>query len=141
MFTRRKPAARSVIVLTFQSPKAFLTDAGQRSKSCRASATAVRFGWLDRFFHAGISRFNSSFQYRSIRRARWRMAVNGWRERLGVEGEFQRCLAAGAVGAVPQRKTASVAFGDLAAQQQADAGTAGLGGEEGHEEIAGVRDA
>lgn len=85
--------------------------------------------------------FDSSFRFRLFLQPRFRLAKWGHRERLGVEGDFQRCLAAGAVGAVPQRKTASVAFGNLAAQQQANAGTAGLGGEEGHEEIAGIRNA
>ena len=58
---------------------------------------------------------------------------------LAREGEPEEGAAAAGVGAVLERERAAVRFGDLAAEHQADARAAGLGGEERHEQVGGVR--
>lgn len=52
-------------------------------------------------------------------------------------GEAKARDAAGAVGAVLEHEGAAVAFGDLAAEDKADAGASGLRGEERDEEVGG----
>ena len=58
-----------------------------------------------------------------------------------TSGRRSAGAAAGAVVAVLEHQAAAVAFGDLPAEDQADAGAAGLGREERHEQVAGVRQA
>lgn len=53
-------------------------------------------------------------------------------ENLG-RGQAEAGDAAGHVGAILERQTASMVFGDLATEHEADAGTFGLRGEERHE--------
>src|ERR1700719_1932714 len=65
-------------------------------------------------------------------------SVFGWD---GLEGEAQTCFAPFFGKAVVEGERAAVGLGDLAAQRQADAGTARLGGEEGDEDVGGVLDA
>ena len=58
-----------------------------------------------------------------------------------LQPQAQSCLAAGRGGSVFERESAAVGFGDLAAQDQADAGAAGFRGEEGHKQVVGVGEA
>jgi len=58
--------------------------------------------------------------------------------RAALRGQTEAGDAAGAVGAVFQGEGAAVALGDLTAQDEANAGTAGFGGEEGDEEVGGA---
>jgi len=49
--------------------------------------------------------------------------------------------AAVAVEAVTEREVSVVGFGDLAAEGEADTGSAGFGGKEGDEQVGGIADA
>ena len=62
-------------------------------------------------------------------------------EDLPLQRQTEAGFAALGVGAIFQGEFAAVGFGDLAAEDQADAGAVWLGGEEGDEEIGGVGDA
>ena len=55
-----------------------------------------------------------------------------------LNGEPQAGFAALGIRAILQGEFAAMTFGDLAAEDEPDAGAAGLGGEEGDEEIGGV---
>lgn len=50
-------------------------------------------------------------------------------------------FAAAAVGAVLQRERAAMSFGDLPAEDQADAGAPGLGGEKRNKQVCGIGNA
>lgn len=86
LLKRQYSATVAVAFQIFQSPRAFLTAAVPRSAICRTPAVAVRFGWLDKFFYTGLSRFTSSFRCRSFRRARRLMADGGQSHWLGGGG-------------------------------------------------------
>ena len=58
-----------------------------------------------------------------------------------LQRQAQRGAHARAIGPILELQAAAVRLGDLPAQHQADAGAAGLGGEERHEQVAGIREA
>ena len=60
------------------------------------------------------------------------------KENQGLNGKPQAGFAAWGVGAILQGEFAAMTFGDLAAEDEPDAGAAGLSGEEGDKEIRGV---
>src|SRR5581483_7393745 len=60
--------------------------------------------------------------------------------RVRVEGQPQRGLTSANVFAVLQRERATVGFGNLPAQHEADAAAAGLRGEERNEEVVAVKE-
>src|SRR5580658_4507084 len=72
--------------------------------------------------------------------SRRKSAQERMRERF-LNREAQFCFAAAAVAAILERQSAAVGFCDLAAEDEANSGAALFRGEEGHEEVGGVRNA
>lgn len=58
-----------------------------------------------------------------------------------LKRQSQARFASPAASSILKRQRAAVRFGDLATQDESDAGTAGLGGKERHKEIRGVGEA
>src|SRR5712691_7616130 len=68
-----------------------------------------------------------------------RVPLRGCLRAAILQRQTKARLASSGVLAVFQGQAAAVSLGDLAAQHKADAGAAGLGGEEGHKKVGSVR--
>src|SRR5713226_7439212 len=92
-----------------------------------------------RFSRAVRSRYSTNrghLRQETISSCSTRSAADGF---AILQRQTKARLASSGVLAVFQGQAAAMSLGDLAAQHKADAGAAGLGGEEGHKKVGSVR--